>query len=239
MNILHPRALLRAAVPTLIASTSVAAPAAARPSLTTDRACYSEGETMTFTGQGFTPGAGIAFFLAANGVFGQASTTADPAGAFSYPLRAPTLKDFKAESPAFDLSVTANDQTKFGPDGPIGPPEDSVGIADVRISEWSVDVAQWDTPRAAARRGQRVRLTTRGWTSAGDTLYIHYIRAGKALHSEKVGALKAACGDLTKTIKTFNFKSARPGTYAVRFSTSPKWSRTDAWLGYRAVRLAT
>jgi hypothetical protein len=212
--------------------------AAARPSLTTDRACYSEGEPVGFSGQGFTPGAPIGFFFASSGMLGQATTTADATGAFEFLLRAPRLKDFDAEPPAFDLSVTANDQTKFGPDGTIiGPPEDSVAAAQIRISEWTIDVSQWNSSHASARPGQLVRLSTHGWTSAGETLYVHYLRGGKAIRSAKVGALKPPCGDLTKTITTFSSAQLKPGTYSVRFSTSAKWSGKDAWLGYRVVRL--
>jgi hypothetical protein len=204
----------------------------------TDRGCYSEGEPVRFSGQGFTAGATIGFFFASSGTFGQATTTADATGAFEFPLRAPRLKDFDADPPAFDLGVTANDQTKFSPDGTIiGPPENSVAAAEIRISEWTVDVARWNRPHASARAGQRVRLTTHGWTSAGTTLYVHYLRGGKAIRSEKVGALKPPCGDLTKTFTTFSSARLKPGTYSVRFSTAAKWSGKDAWLGYRAVRL--
>jgi hypothetical protein len=212
--------------------------AAARPSLTTDRACYSEGEPVRFSGQGFTAGATIGFIFASGGTLGQAVTAADATGAFEFPLRAPRLKDFRAEPPAFDLSVTANDQSKFGPDGTIiGPPEDSVAAAQIRVSEWTIDVPAWNSSHASTRAGRRVRLTAHGWTSTGETLYVHYLRGGKAIRSEKVGALKAPCGDLTKTIKTFSSAQLKPGTYSVRFSTSAKWSGKDAWLGYRRVRL--
>ena len=238
MPIPAPSSVVCATIASLVTPMLLASSAVGRPSLTTDRGCYSEGEPVRFSGQGFTAGATIGFFFASNGSFGQATTTADGAGAFEFPLRAPQLKDFDAEPPAFDLSVTANDQTKFGPDGTIiGPPEDSVAVAQIRISEWTVDVPPWNRSNASVRAGQRVKLTTHGWTSAGKTLYIHYLRGGKAIRSEKVGALKAPCGDLTKTITTFSSSQLKPGTYAVRFSTASKWSGKDAWLGYRRVRL--
>ena len=170
---------------------------------------------------------------------GTASTKADATGVFQCTVGAPKLKSFDADAPAFDLTTTANDQAKLGPDGPIGPPEETFAAGQVRISEWSLDIPKWDTDSAVARRGQRFKLTTTGWTSTGGTLYLHYVRAGKAVHSEKVGALRAPCGDLTKTIKAFNFKTAKPGKYAVRFSTSARYRGTDTWLGYRAVRLTT
>jgi hypothetical protein len=219
------------------ASGLTASSAQARPQLTLDRACYSEEENMRLSGQGFTPGAKIAFIFVANGKLGQADTTADAAGAFTYEVRGPELRDFDGEPPGLDIAVTANDQSKFGPDGmPIGPPEESFALAEFRLSEWAVEVAKWEKRTATARRGESVRVATRGWTSAGDTLYLHYVRGGKAVHSQKVGPLRGDCGDLTKSIKTFAFKGVKPGRYSVRFSASPRWDADDAWLGYRSVR---
>jgi hypothetical protein len=64
------------------------------------------------------------------------------------------------------------------------------------------------------------------------------MRGGKAVHSAKIAALKGDCGDLTANFKAFAFKSAKPGTYAIRFSTSKRWSAKDRWVGYKRVRLA-
>jgi hypothetical protein len=227
----------RAVVVTAVLVTVAPTTASAFPTVTTDRSCYAETEPLQFTGSGFTPGGDVGFFFAANGRFGIASTKADGTGAFQYTLGAPKLKDFDADSPAFDLTVTANDQTKLGPDGPIGPPEETFAASQVRISEWSLDVPKWNTAAARSKRGQRFKVTTTGWTSTGDTLYVHYVRGGKAVFSEKVGGLKAPCGDLSKTVRAFNFKTAKFGKYAVRFSTSAIYSGKDAWLGYRAVQL--
>src|SRR5690242_5156443 len=131
MHIRHARAL--AVVPALLAFPTIAA---AHPSLATDHECYAEGETMTFTGQGFAPGAKIVLFMGANGWIGTADTTADVSGAFSFPLRAPKLRDFKADPPSFSLGITANDESKINADGTItGPPGDSFAPAAVRISE--------------------------------------------------------------------------------------------------------
>jgi hypothetical protein len=239
MTILRSHGTICTAIAIPITPTTFATSALARPSLTTDRGCYSEGEPVRFSGQGFTAGATIGFIFASSGMLGQAATTADATGAFEFPLRAPRLKEFDAEPPAFDLSVTANDQSTFGPDGTIiGPPEDSVAAAQIRVSAWTVDIPQWNSSHASARARQRVRLATHGWTSTGETLYVHYLRGGKAIRSEKVGALEPPCGDLTKTITTFSSRQLKPGTYSVRFSPSAKWSGKDTWLGYRAVRLA-
>jgi hypothetical protein len=135
--------------------------------VTTDRTCYAAGgDAMQFSGQGFTAGAEVAMIFAHNGKLGSFTAQADAAGAFTTMLRAPELKAFGEQDGAFDLDYTANDQSKFGPDGPFGPPEDGVAVGSVRISDWSLDIAAWN----GSARGQWVKLVTTGWTSAGDTL---------------------------------------------------------------------
>jgi hypothetical protein len=98
-------------------------------------------------------------------------------------------------------------------------------------------VAGWDKRPAVAQRAKKVTVRATGWTTAGQTLYIHYLRGSKLVRTEKVGALSGACGDLTKRIKAFAFKKAKPGVYGVRFSASPTWDPDSRWTGYRAVRL--
>jgi len=225
----------RIALP-VTAALLVLAPASAQalPTFTTDRTCYAaEWDIITFDGQGFTASAEIALLFAHNGQVGSFSTKADPAGVFRAQLRAPSLDDFEEER-AFELSVTANDQSKFGPDGPIGPPEEGVAFGQVRISERMVGVRAWDADGpATARGGQRLKLSATAWRGEGDALYIHYMRGRRAVRSEKLGTLTGACGDLRATFRAI----ARPGTYGVRFSTSPRWSARDAWMGYRRVRI--
>ena len=102
----------------------------------------------------------------------------------------------------------------------------------LQVTEWSADVAAFE--RRSVRAGQRVKLETRGWTGAGDTLYIHYVRNGKAVRSEKLGALKGPCGDLTKSFRAFAFRSAKPGTYDVRFSAEATWDKRRSLDGLQA-----
>jgi hypothetical protein len=222
------------------ASLTLSEAAFALPTVTTDRECYAAGaDVMTFAGQGYTPGAGIAFLFAHNGKIGSFTTIADATGAFTTKLNAPELDDFGETAGAFDLSFTANDQTKSGPEGPIGSPEEFAAFGEVRISEWMVDIPALN--RAATKvvkPGRKLKVVTTGWTSAGDTLYVHYLRGRKAAHSEKIGALKGPCGDLTATRRMFTFESAKPGRYGIRFSASSKWNANGPWLGYPEVRLA-
>ena len=107
--------------------------------------------------------------------------------------------------------MSANDVAKMGPEGPIGPPEESVAFLDIRITEWEVEAAAL---KRKLKRGQRVKVETVGWTGAADTLYVHYLRGGKAVFSKKVGALKPPCGDLTTSFKAFGFKPRSPAPTA-------------------------
>jgi hypothetical protein len=217
----------------------LAAPAAASaaPTVTTDQPCYvADEQSMEFSGSGYSPNGQVGLFFSAGGKYGSYMATADASGAFTASVRAPSFEAFGEDPPSYPMSVTANDEAKIGPDGPLAPPEEIVAFMDLRITEWSADVPAFEKP---VRRGQRVKLTTYGWVGAGETLYVHYLRGGKAVHSEKLAALKGPCGDLIKNFKAFNFKTAKPGNYAVRFSASAQWSGKDRWTGYKRVKLAS
>jgi hypothetical protein len=219
----------------MLASLIGAAAALAAPTVTTDLPCYvAEKQLMSFSGQGYTPNGDVNLLFVANDVFGTFAAKADAAGAFSASVRAPALKVFKAKPPAVDVFVSANDAAKMGPDGPIGPPEETFAATQVRITEWDTTVKAFSK---AVRAGQRVTVKTTGWTDAGNTLYVHYRRGGRTVRSEKIGALKGPCRDLTKSFKAFAFANAKPGEYAVRFSTAPKFSAKDRWTGFK-VRLS-
>jgi hypothetical protein len=227
-----------AALAALAAAAVAPAAADASPTLTADRTCYAAGsDLMTFTGGGFTPGAQIGLLFADNGRLGSFSTDADASGAFTAAITAPTFKQFREKPPRFTLGVTANDQSLMGPNGPIGPPEDAFAPTNVTIADWDADVRAWDIHRPKAIPGMAIGIRATGWTTAGNTLYIHYLRAGKAIHTDKVGALTGACGDLTTHIRTFRFKAAKPGRYTVRFTASPKWNSKDPWTGYDGITL--
>ena len=68
---------------------------------------------------------------------------------------------------------------------------------------------------------------------AGSELYVHYQRGGRTVRSERLGALTGPA--VTCAPRSAHRVPACPaGTYAVRFTTAPKWSAKDSWIGYRA-----
>jgi hypothetical protein len=69
----------------------------------------------------------------------------------------------------------------------------------------------------------------------GKTLYMHYVRHGRAVHTQRLGTIKGPCGTFTRHIREFDFRPVPAGTYAIRFSTRAVFrARVDA-LGYDAV----
>ena len=94
------RSLLAAVVAAFAALMPAAAWAQAGPTLTFDQPCYSPGDTMTFSGTGFTPGGAVNLFFnsLATQQMGQYDTTADPGGAITGKLDPPDPDDYLGEN---------------------------------------------------------------------------------------------------------------------------------------------
>ncbi len=213
--------------------------ALASPTFAADRTCYGETDPMLFTGGGYTPGGAVALLFAANGKIGTFDLTADGAGAILGKVKAPKLSDFGAKPPRFTLDITANDQAKLGPTGPIGPPEDTFASTQVTVSIWDAVVKPWDTVGPARGNPKhRVTLAAHGWTYLGSTLYGHYLRAGRLQHTVKVGALKAPCGDLTTTMREFPFRPVPAGRYRIVFDATKAYNPRDPAEWYKTVVVA-
>jgi hypothetical protein len=57
-----------------------------------------------------------------------------------------------------------------------------------------------------------------GWAWAtGHTLYAHYVRRGRVVHTARVGVLDAPCGDARATMREFPFRPVPAATYIVQF----------------------
>lgn len=232
-------------VPILVAIGVLAPPcsAFARPTLAADHACYAESSKIEFTGNGYTPGGTVMLLLSSlpsfNGTVRSYPLTADDGGAIRASFSAPKLSDFGATPPRYTLSVTAKDQAKLGPTGPIGPPEDTFASTQATVSIW--DIAEpWDDSAGPARGHpkRRVTLTVHGWASLGSTLYGHYLRAGRLQRTVKIGALKAPCGDLTATMREFPFRPVPAGRYRIVFDASKTYNRQDPADWYETVVVA-
>jgi len=225
------------AVPVILAALAVAAPgqAAANPTVSTDRPCYSPGELFSETGSGFAPGAQVSETVSirtadgsnlplASGVVPPVTT--DAQGGFGRRLQAPDLvrPDDRRELLVGTFADLAAPQTPLF----VAPPW--------TLSAWDVRISAWAGHKANPRRSMIVDTT--GWTVLGPNLYSHYYRGSKLVKDVKVGRLTGACGDLRKRVRQFPFHGVRPGRWTVYFSDTPRLDKAnDAWFGFR-VRVA-
>jgi hypothetical protein len=228
------RRLLLAAMVVVSALAVVPAVAAASPALRADRACYRPGDSITMAASAFTPNAPIGFIFQLHGdngsqiLSGDHNLSADVTGALTATYRAPDLAS--SDDRREELFITANDQTKFGPKGPIGPPEDSFADVTTRLSQWDVLADAWMNGRGDPRR--IVHLRAFGWTHE-KTLWAHYFLGTKRIKSVRIGALQGACGDLTKRIRQFPFRPVAAGAWTIRFTGAQVFDKRDMWISYR------
>ncbi len=203
-------------LPTLV----LTAAALATPTMSTDRECYAAGrDTIAITGTGFAPSAPVAINFTGNDEVLTSDATADANGALDTEVTAPDLKDFNADSSAIPVAVDTADGATAGFD----------------LVEWDGTLTGY---RSTIRRGQRLKFETTGWTGA-DTLYLHYVRGGKTVFTQRLGATSGPCGDLDKRFKAFTFRGAKPGNYNLRISPNEEFTNTDRWFGFKRVRFAS
>jgi hypothetical protein len=225
----HPPALTRPAILAAVAAAVVALPATAsgQATLAANLPCYSPGEGIVFTGSGYTPNAPVEISLAGNGQSGFVNATADATGALVHTERAPGLDFFGAAPPRVRLQASATDHTT------------PAGTTAFTLSAWDLLVLPWEisTP-AQAKPGRVVTLRTYGWTSLRGTLYAHYVRRGRLVHTVPLGRLRGPCGDLTRKMREFPFRPVPAGRYSVQFDVRPRYVNRNPRLGYRSVVVA-
>jgi len=194
--------------------------ALAAPTMSTDRECYAAGQdTITITGSGFAPSAPITLQFTGNDEVLTSDATADASGALDTEVTAPDLKDFKADSSAIPVALDTADGATAGFD----------------LTAWDGTLSGY---RSTIRRGQRLRFETTGWTGANE-LFLHYVRGGKTVFTQRLGATTGPCGDLTKSFKAFTFRGAKPGSYNLRISPNETFTNTDRWFGFKRTRLVS
>jgi hypothetical protein len=207
--------MLRSLLAAVVTALAVMVPAAAwaqapQPTLSFDQPCYSAGDTMGFSGAGYTPSGEI------NVIFGSVSTgtnvvfrgQADPAGAISGGIDALDPDRF-LEDDEFSgtMLVRAYDQTE------------QFGETQFTLSRFEVEARQPNGSRP--RAGKRLRITAVGFTHAvGETLFAHYTRAGKRVKSVRLGRLAGECGDRRVTLRRALPRGLRRGTYRLVFNHS-------------------
>ena len=212
--------------------------AAATPTLTVDKPCYTPGEDITFDGTGYTPTGNVSFFFSLKGAKGnnllesRNPAVADAAGSIHYVVGAPDLAS--SDDTEENLFSTANDETRLAP--PNVPDANSFGAAEAKISIWDVWADPWGNGPAAPRKP--MKLQAFGFAPA-KRLWAHYVLHGKVVKTVALGALKGPCGDLTKTIRQFPFRPVPAGTYQVYFEGQKVFDKRAMWIRYPKVKVTT
>jgi hypothetical protein len=222
----------------LIVAAALASPAsaAALPTVKADLPCYSPGQPVTLTGAGYTPGGQVALMFQLAGARGnnivapKNPLTADPAGGINAAIPAPDLasdNDLRET-----VTLTANDQAKIGPTGPIGTPEESFAATRFLLTDVSVRVVAWYGGRANPRAQTTFKVY--GWEPL-HKVYAHYFLKGKRLKTVELGSVSGPCGDLSRTLRQFPFRPVPPGRYTIRFSPTRVFDPDGFYIYYRDV----
>jgi hypothetical protein len=193
------------------------AQAQTQPTLSVDRECYWPGDTVRFTGQGFPAGSVMMLFTRTIGsdfsIIGGYEATADAAGALLEEVEAPGLSSEHAARET--VSVAAYTE---GSDGP------AAGV-EFELARFGVSVADWE--RNVIRPRRRTLFEVHGAVmNVGQTVYVHYSRARRAVQTVRLGRLAGPCGDAGRTMRQFPFRP-RPGVYKVGFSLERRFDPTE------------
>ena len=210
--------------------------AAADPTLSVDRPCYTPGQAINATGAGYTPGGNVQMAVSVLSPHGDKfyfrpdPLVADPNGNISDRLAAPDLAS--NDEALEDAALVANDQQKV--DQGL-PPDEAVGVAPFKLSIFDVFVDPWDRHQVDPRKLTTVRAF--GFEGLGPVLYAHYLLHGKLKKTVRMGALKGDCGNLTKKMKQFPFRPVPAGNYRIGFDTSRAYSPRAVGIYYAHVKV--
>ena len=220
----------------LTAALAVPALAAATPTVNTDLPCYTPGQPIGLSGAGYTPAGDVGLIFQLSGAHGsnmvapKTPLKADAAGGIATRLPAPALaSDNDLRETA---TLTANDQARLGPTGPIGPPEESFATTQFLLSGVDVLVGPWLTGHASPRALTTFKVI--GWEPFR-RVYAHYFLNGKRIKTVSIGAVSGPCGDMTKKIRQFPFRPVPAGRYRIRFTGTSFYDPQGFWIGYRDV----
>jgi len=220
----------------LLLTAALAAPAlaTAAPTVGTDLPCYSTGQPIGLGGAGYTPGGDVGVMFALRGAHGNNIVVAknplkaDAAGGIHGSLAAPRLaSDTDLRE---NVTLTANDQARIGPTGPIGPPEETFATTQFTLSAVDVLVLPWLVGHVNPRALTTFRVM--GWEPYR-TVYAHYFLNGKRIKTVVIGSVSGPCGDMTKKVRQFPFRPVPAGRYRIRFTGTPVYDPQGFWIGYR------
>jgi hypothetical protein len=223
----------------LTATLALPAIAAAAPTVNADLPCYSPGQPIGLSGAGYTPAGDVGLLFQLSGAHGSNMVApkdplkADSAGGIGARLPAPNLasdNDLRE-----NVTLTANDLARMGPNGPLGPPEESFAATSFVLSAVDVLVTPWLSGHGNPRALTTFKVV--GWAPYR-RVYAHYFLNGKHVKTVTIGAVSGPCGDMTRKVRQFPFRPVPAGRYRIRFTGTPFYDPQGFWIGYREVVVA-
>jgi hypothetical protein len=184
-----------------VTAAALAAPASANAAtlgIANPKACFGAGDVVGLAGVAFTPGATISFARDNAPVTGN--VVADAAGNFLAPAIVPQIPTKVAAS-----TYTASDGTNNG-----------IAAPPVKLSRLGVTIRP-----AQGNPNRPRRISARGFTFKGKTLFAHRVRNGRSKNI-KVGGLKGDCKTASRRKRLL--AGTPPGTYRVQFDTGRRYN---------------
>jgi len=187
------------------------------------------------TGSGFTPNGQVTLdnaFIYPDGQQESGPQVHETADAEGRLLRSGALNEIDVDH--FTWRVTATDVTRAAQGAPES---ERIATTSFTASFFGIFVKAWNTDGPArGRPGHRITLDAGGFTGdIGSALYMHYLRRGRVVHTQRLGRIKGPCGTLTRKIREFAFRPVPAGTYKIRFSSHKVFDRRRDKIGYKAV----
>jgi hypothetical protein len=192
---------IRVAAAAALVLTAVIAPSAmGAVVVTSDRACYREGESAGFLGTGFQPNQLVAVSIDGRQI---ATDQADNLGRIGGRISPLSAIPRSQQNRALSMTQTTNPAL----------------TATRTFAETKLYVV---TKPSSFRPGRRLRIRAGGFYGAGKTLYGHV--RGPRKRNLRIGRVKGACGKVSATKKRILKKNDSPGFYIVQFDTARKFA---------------
>lgn len=199
-----------ALLPAVLLCVAAATPAAAAPTLTTDRTCYTYNQTIRLSGSGYQPGSAQTVSIDGKPLRSGKNTFVPTAQG-----KVPDNAQFLAPPPA-EPQTSVRTYTVTASSSPSGTPV--TARTTFQVVHTNVGVSPpFITPG-------RVLYKALGFTY-GPNLYVHYLKGRRQRHvaTRLIGPVHGACGRLRKRVRMFLFRPVRPATYTLVFDNSARY----------------
>ncbi len=217
-----------------------AVPAAqAAVSVTVEKRCYAEGDTIGIEGAGFSPNGQVR--LALERADGQElESTAEPVAEQDGTIDGGYKIDnetgwFTGQQTRFQMTLRLTDQTRQNAGQPTSS-ADVTATTSFIFSRWNVGVA---SPGGKIHPSRPARIKAFGYTNAvGKPLYAHWVKGTRRVFTKRIGRLRGPCGDVNGRLsRGFPFRPVAPGTYKVVFNSSRRNAKARDSISHTSARV--